>query len=262
MDNKKDNYPAAHSMDTMWFAVDAEGNLGYFDTGESGALPTDAHRDVDGFANLLLQLPTDYQGIRHFPLPDRSLDAHLSLDPLLQRAELVRDKFVRKGKPISFFYFMDMAIEFKSKKWKSVFSLPEGTVRLHPKREVYYLGFREKPEQLLELLKLREVKGAILNFTDYEVISKVLQCYFYEEKAQLTYGRGISDYERRVYPTKPTKLSDLPGEMQNHFRLTLPVRFADLERLQPLEYVKALALESYYINKYGDKVDYDYDRDS
>jgi hypothetical protein len=37
-----DDIPAAHSMDTQWFAVDAEGNVGLFDTGEDGALPNDA----------------------------------------------------------------------------------------------------------------------------------------------------------------------------------------------------------------------------
>lgn len=36
------DFPAAHSMDTEWFAVDAEGNIGRFDTGEDGAFPFDA----------------------------------------------------------------------------------------------------------------------------------------------------------------------------------------------------------------------------
>lgn len=33
------NFPAAHSMDTEWFAVDADGNIGIFDSGEGGAIP-------------------------------------------------------------------------------------------------------------------------------------------------------------------------------------------------------------------------------
>jgi hypothetical protein len=36
------DYPAAHSMDTEWFAVDAHGNVGRFDSGEDGAVPVDA----------------------------------------------------------------------------------------------------------------------------------------------------------------------------------------------------------------------------
>jgi hypothetical protein len=36
------DYSAAHSMDTDWFAVDADGHVGYFDSGEAGAVPHDA----------------------------------------------------------------------------------------------------------------------------------------------------------------------------------------------------------------------------
>jgi len=33
------DYPAAHSMDSIWFAVDLDGNIAFFDTGEDGCLP-------------------------------------------------------------------------------------------------------------------------------------------------------------------------------------------------------------------------------
>jgi hypothetical protein len=33
------DFPAAHSMDACWFAVDRDGHVGFFDTGESGAMP-------------------------------------------------------------------------------------------------------------------------------------------------------------------------------------------------------------------------------
>jgi hypothetical protein len=33
------DYPAAHSMDTRWFAIDAEGNITIFDSDENGAVP-------------------------------------------------------------------------------------------------------------------------------------------------------------------------------------------------------------------------------
>ena len=36
--NKKD-FPAAHSMDTTWFAVDEQGHVAEFSTGEAGCLP-------------------------------------------------------------------------------------------------------------------------------------------------------------------------------------------------------------------------------
>jgi hypothetical protein len=35
------DFPAAHSIDTTWFAIDADGCVGIFDTGEGGAMPND-----------------------------------------------------------------------------------------------------------------------------------------------------------------------------------------------------------------------------
>lgn len=41
------DFPAAHSMDTAWFAVDADGHVARFSTGESGAMPSVAGGDRD-----------------------------------------------------------------------------------------------------------------------------------------------------------------------------------------------------------------------
>jgi len=42
-----DDFPAAHSMDTVWFAVDAAGRVAMFDTGENGHAPkTDQGNDI------------------------------------------------------------------------------------------------------------------------------------------------------------------------------------------------------------------------
>ena len=36
------DFPAAHSMDTCWFAIDRDGHVAYFGTGEAGAVPEEA----------------------------------------------------------------------------------------------------------------------------------------------------------------------------------------------------------------------------
>src|SRR5689334_11564350 len=36
------DFPAAHSMDTAWYAVDHDGYVGFFDTGEEGHIPRGA----------------------------------------------------------------------------------------------------------------------------------------------------------------------------------------------------------------------------
>jgi hypothetical protein len=37
------DFPAAHSMDTEWFAVDRDGHVAYFNSGEAGAVPVPLH---------------------------------------------------------------------------------------------------------------------------------------------------------------------------------------------------------------------------
>ena len=38
-----EDFPAAHSMDTEWYAVDSEGHIGIFHTGEAGAVPESSY---------------------------------------------------------------------------------------------------------------------------------------------------------------------------------------------------------------------------
>jgi hypothetical protein len=42
-----DDFPAAHSMDSTWFAVDADGHVALFFTGEAGGLPVEGYGDDD-----------------------------------------------------------------------------------------------------------------------------------------------------------------------------------------------------------------------
>jgi hypothetical protein len=46
------DFPAAHSMDTTWFAVDRDGHVAAFETGEAGAVPTTAYVGEEDYAIL------------------------------------------------------------------------------------------------------------------------------------------------------------------------------------------------------------------
>jgi hypothetical protein len=51
------DFPAAHSMDTTWFAVDADGCVGMFDSGEGGAVPQmNRNTQIEGSEDILLAL--------------------------------------------------------------------------------------------------------------------------------------------------------------------------------------------------------------
>lgn len=46
------DFPAAHSMDTTWFAVDRDGHVAIFSSGEAGAVPKDAWIGEEGLGML------------------------------------------------------------------------------------------------------------------------------------------------------------------------------------------------------------------
>jgi hypothetical protein len=53
------DFPAAHSMDTAWYAVDRDGHVGIFVTGEEGHMPRGAANEYDAS---LPALPDELQG--------------------------------------------------------------------------------------------------------------------------------------------------------------------------------------------------------
>ncbi len=61
----EEDFPAAHSMDTHWFAVDSEGNVGCFNTGEAGAAPNCAlefeNAEPPSYDEILKHFPRDSQ---------------------------------------------------------------------------------------------------------------------------------------------------------------------------------------------------------
>lgn len=97
------DYPAAHSMDTEWFAMDEEGHVALFRSGEIGVLPETA-ADQTGFYDVWEYLSRDEYGVPIFPAPQalfpdgpdcRALQAHLeAIEPARREAVnvLVRDK--------------------------------------------------------------------------------------------------------------------------------------------------------------------------
>lgn len=61
------DYPAAHSMDTMWFAVDRDGRVAAFESGEAGAVPSVAYLGED--YPPVEELPVTGEAIRVAPVP-------------------------------------------------------------------------------------------------------------------------------------------------------------------------------------------------
>jgi hypothetical protein len=81
------DFPAAHSMDTTWFAVDKDGRVACFESGEAGAVPERAFADVPGgsASEPLMRLPPSSEVIYdlsgfHLPFEGQQRRAHVAAD--------------------------------------------------------------------------------------------------------------------------------------------------------------------------------------
>src|SRR5690242_17979502 len=82
------DFPAAHSMDTYWFAVDRDGRVACFESGEAGAVPERAFADEYGLSAsepLMRSLPPSSEVIYdlngfHLPFEGQQRRAHVATD--------------------------------------------------------------------------------------------------------------------------------------------------------------------------------------
>ena len=88
------DFPAAHSMDTMWFAVDRDGHVGYFFSGEEGPVPTTDISDVPQHLTAILE------ALDRLPVTgDAEFKLSAVLPPGVQSGALPRRESLRDGWP-------------------------------------------------------------------------------------------------------------------------------------------------------------------
>ena len=72
------HYPAGHSMDSQWFAVDKDGHIGFFDTSDEGPLPIMFEKQ-QYWSQFLFEHSTPIQGNLHkLILPEDTVNEIIS----------------------------------------------------------------------------------------------------------------------------------------------------------------------------------------
>jgi hypothetical protein len=222
------DYPAAHSMDTYWFAVDADGNVAMFDTGEGGAVPEDALRSEDGLDYLFAEIAkeSEHRSIR----VDTSGDIFLT-EPTTVGARNGIDGSVYMGSVCNLILLLESDELIPQ---LGVQETDTGyTVRFAGEQTIVYVS--KCP--LVNIQKLIADRQAV-------VVRSVLCDFDYPLAAQL----GLFEYEhdnhvlipyhRKYVPQYPLKLEDLPDRLQTKIIEAGidRVKFAESELVQPLEH--------------------------
>jgi hypothetical protein len=242
------DFPAAHSMDTHWFAVDRDGHVACFDSGEAGAVPVDAFAGDDAASEVCRRLagllpPTEaVYDLRGRTLDDPRLQggAHClpsepdfrvlmfldSLDPV--RADLRAGRAVRAVEV--------PAAEGKAVLWQRLSKAKHK--RLHDagvcRGCFWHFGPPDEQEEG------RWPNPAGLGMFSY---------------SHLTDNWVAGPYGRQQSPRQPVHVDQLPPDVRKLVgQVRFDLRFADAPRIQPVEHTPCESWESAYMDSAGKKI--------
>ncbi|MFO0605810.1 MAG: hypothetical protein U0324_21685 [Polyangiales bacterium] len=242
------DFPAAHSMDSAWFAVDADGKVGRFDTGEDGAIPNAAagaggnlEPDFDLLLveGLLAGLALRDQLVQAPETPEEEGAPGAPPPPAPKRHD---ERVVIIGTPS-----LDAADGYRDAARPALRA--EATFR---DGELVVVK-ASNPRVLVSRDKLTPARvDALREFSDATVLVQSDLYYVlhegeraeappagvYEYHHQFE-GRGSGTYERSSAPGEPLSLDDVhPSVRERLASLRLPVRFAEAEVVELADHMK------------------------
>jgi hypothetical protein len=214
-----EDFPAAHSMDSTWFAVDKDGFVAYFSTGESGAMPAVGYTGEDAFELervLIRDLPAG--DVLHDPR-GRSLPG----DPLrpFDAANYPTIVFLTSLAPVQ--------SDIEAKRATAV-RASEGYAVVFP---------RLSADQVRRLTESGVVRGSDFHFDrESEGGRQPLARYGLYEYDHLCENWVAGPYGRHRAPGRPVHVDQLPPVMRTRLKQARlsDLRFADTVYLQPAEH--------------------------
>ena len=250
-------YPATHSMETAWYCVDEEGNVGIFDIDQNGPKPAlkEGHREfVDDV--IWDEFPSKSDGcMRSLPL---TVD---QIKNILVPKTHFKNKWEFSYGHWTNFWWSEIVVKIDVQKThilKEAITLSENQestiVCLSKEQGWYYLCFAYNKAGV----KLLESNKVVLEIYD---TSHIISSYYddeFEEGAKdytktlpvFLYTQGISPRTapaiRTANPNSPLKISQLPEEIQRKM-IKLPVRFKEKTRIQLADFVPVCGYYNDYV---------------
>jgi len=230
------DFPAAHSMDTSWFAIDKTGKLGLFESGEDGAVPKQ-FTEGDSVHESGISLLSFFRKLRRdFYVDD--LIADTSGFRIFERISTVGFQGVEEADFNGYQCLAWFKTEIPRKDRKSFVAIP------HSK---YCLGWaRELSQEKIN----RWIESGVINriWLGMEPVSHRSGFYLYENDRY-----GGYPYQLIGKPSEPLVISQLPQAWQKQFRRVAfkDVDFQYIRAIQPIEHVKCDTWSNSWIDMNG-----------
>ncbi|MGK7942649.1 MAG: hypothetical protein AB4062_21315 [Crocosphaera sp.] len=229
-ENLRQDYPAAHSMDTTWFAVDKEGNLALFDSGEGGAVPYSNYRvKMGSLDSLLLEMAQKYEyRVLQSKTQNYYVEKHLSLQKLQNNVNKALQKKERRLHNCFLLLSSDAAISYLGIEETDY----NYGVRFLGEMTIIYLYFC----RITLIQKLIE-KGLILAGEERNEWCYNLGSLF----GFFIYEQGSNDpfpYQRKAQPIISLQLDDLTENLQDDISWNWfdDLKFSEKTKIQPIEH--------------------------
>ena len=217
------DYPAAHSMDTTWFALDRDGHVGVFESGEEGPVPNcvgegDLYREDFEAVVLAGAIPTDFSELT--AQPDGKI--------------LCYDWLTGEVSELEPGYISDCVLWLRD---ESAFERKHrGLTRIPDDRHI--LAFARRPDygDMRSTIQQLHADGLILRArANSGILAHEYGVYAYDHWD--TYMPG--PYLLEQIPCRPLHFDDVPEQLAEKLnQCVLDVSFADSSALQPMEVIE------------------------
>ncbi|MDR1737407.1 MAG: hypothetical protein LBR66_01115 [Candidatus Symbiothrix sp.] len=251
---KTKDFPAGHSMDTDWFAIDKDGNIGFFDSGQEGAVPIQIPSQTMNYEFLSMYTKQISKSLKQLFLCEETVQYIVSKCNTDIFDEIEKDKYavdgcvllLNEGKK-----WEDLELDEHYAKGKDEFAL-----LLSPTIPLYLLSdANEVNKQLIKAIK----NNIIAKACDFRL--------FWDEEYERKDSIGLhdlggflynhDDYDGSMYPYKrvsiprfPLNISQFDESNTDNLPYFKNISFKDKKFIQPMEYVDC---QNYIgVNGYGE----------
>jgi hypothetical protein len=237
-----EDFPAAHSMDSVWFAVDQDGRVAIFSTGEAGAMPEDAAGEEEGNHDLyqaLAKLPKKSQEIVEPYRHQGRGEAVGHASTQLVTAENAWGQYI---------FLLDSPDPLKAE-------IDDGKGQLMRADKGCAVFFSQVTYELVKRLHDEKLcRGCFFHFRSEEGQKEGSM----PERGLYSYGHTCENwisgpYGREASPSEPITVFELPKVVRERI-VKLPVKFADTPYLQPAEHVECFSWEVAWLELDGKHV--------
>ena len=229
------DFPAAHSMDTYWFAIDANENVAVFNTGEAGALPDSTIKLMRGkqiadIESLIQYFPKDDQGITIVKTAGERAAQGATMKTLRND--------IRSAFKSSYQLLGSRVYVLSSEKVIPKLEIESQLVfRFLGEPVVVYLSYCHA-SILEKLIESREILGSSKQVV-LSLNGHLIGLFSYQHGEE--WENWIpGPYRRKQQPEQPLKLEELPEDIQDLISWTWfeELHFQDTEMIQPIEHTK------------------------